>query len=406
MRTLPAAAMAALTLAALASGCQDDSEHVSSRNAGGHGGLPAATAVPPAAPSSGLPGGLPPAASAQPRVPGTFTVAASGDVLLHDSVSRQARLDGGGQRDYRAILASVKPVISSADLAICHLETPLAPPRGPFSGYPAFSVPQEIAPALADLGYDTCSTASNHTLDKGAAGVDRTLNVLDRAGIAHTGSARNAAEAARPDILRVGPEKVPVAQLSYAYGFNGYKIPKDKPWLTNQISGARILADAKRARMAGAKVVIVSMHWGREYEHKPTAGQIQLARKLLASRDIDLIIGHHVHVVQPFGRATNGKWVAYGLGNLIASQGPNAGDKHEGMVARFTFARSGARWKVTRAEMVPTLIDPGPPFRLVDVTASLADPNLDGPRRQQLNAVLQRTYAVARSRGAAVTLAR
>src|SRR5437867_6222430 len=103
-------------------------------------------------------------------------------------------MDGGGHRDYSDLLAGVRPVIDQADLAICHLETPIAPASGPFKGYPQFSVPPEIAPALAGIGYDTCSTASNHTLDQGAKGVTTTLDTLDAAGIKHTGSARSARE--------------------------------------------------------------------------------------------------------------------------------------------------------------------------------------------------------------------
>jgi poly-gamma-glutamate synthesis protein (capsule biosynthesis protein) len=102
-----------------------------------------------------------------------FTVVASGDVLIHPALTDQATADGGGKRDYRQILAGVKATVSAADLAICHLETPLAPAGGPFKGYPEFSAPPEIIDALKDTGYDDCSTASNHTIDQGADGVKR-----------------------------------------------------------------------------------------------------------------------------------------------------------------------------------------------------------------------------------------
>ena len=101
--------------------------------------------------------------------------------------------------DFAPMFASVKPVVSAADLAICHMETPLGPADGPFSGYPSFSVPPQVATGLADLGYDSCSTASNHSLDQGEAGVARTLDALDAAGIRHAGTARSPAEAAEPD---------------------------------------------------------------------------------------------------------------------------------------------------------------------------------------------------------------
>ncbi|MGH3623736.1 MAG: CapA family protein, partial [Sciscionella sp.] len=272
------------------------------------------------------PSAAPPVSSSR-HAPAGFTVVASGDILVHPAVTAQAEADGGGRRDYDRILAGVAPVVSSADLAICHLETPIAPAGGPFHGYPTFSVPPEIATAIAHTGYDTCSTASNHTLDEGAAGVRRTLDALDRAGVAHTGSARSAAEAARPLILRANGVKV--AQLSYTFGFNGIALPPGKPWLANEIDPVRIIHAARRARAAGAQVVIVSMHWGTEDQHKVTAQQRRLAHRLLADGSIDLIVGCHAHVVQPFARI-DGKWVAYGMGNLVARHDEPLGSTEEG----------------------------------------------------------------------------
>ena len=88
-----------------------------------------------------------------------------------------------------------------ASLAICEMESPLAPPQGPFTGWPQFTSPPQVLTALKGVGYDSCTTASNHTIDEGYAGVKRTLDELDAAGLKHTGSARSAAEAARPLII-------------------------------------------------------------------------------------------------------------------------------------------------------------------------------------------------------------
>ena len=95
----------------------------------------------------------------------------------------------------------IKPVVSAADLAICHMETPLAAPEGPFRSYPMFNVPPQVTTALADLGYDSCSTASNHSLDYGVTGVGRTLDALDAVGIRHAGTARTEAESISPTLL-------------------------------------------------------------------------------------------------------------------------------------------------------------------------------------------------------------
>lgn len=322
----------------------------------------------------------------------TFTVVAAGDELIHPALTDQAVADGGGKRDYSAMLAGIKPIIEQADLAICHLETPIAPPGGPFKGYPQFSVPPEIAKALAGIGYDTCSTASNHTLDQGTAGVKTTLDTLDAAGLKHTGSARSASEAATPNILDV--HGVKVAQLSYTFGFNqGTSAPSGSPWIANVIDPAKILAAARTARKAGAEVVIASLHWGIEDHADPTSDQIRVVRQLLADPAIDLIVGHHAHIVQPFEQI-NGKWVAYGLGNQIARHDEPRGTTEEGVIARFRFVKGPDGWHIEKAEYIPTLVDLGPPIRLRDLTT---DKSLDPARRTQ---ALDRTDKSVLSRGA------
>lgn len=309
--------------------------------------------------------------------PESFTVAATGDILLHSPLVRQAMADGDGEPDFYPMFRGVREVIQEADLAICHLETPLAPRRGPYSGYPIFSVPPQIVKAIKKVGYDTCSTASNHTIDKGTGGVRRTLAALDKAGLEHTGSARTEAESRKIALFEVNG--VSVAHLSWTYGLNGLVEPSDKPWLVNDGLDARtIIKAAKRARRAGAEVVIVSLHWGDEYQHAPTAQQERVGRKLLASPAVDLIIGHHAHVVQPFDRV-EGKWVAYGLGNQVANPSAGLSGTHEGAIAWFRFERTRDGWRV-RPWFVPTRIDAGPPIRLRNAA-------VDGDLRSTLRTV-------------------
>jgi poly-gamma-glutamate capsule biosynthesis protein CapA/YwtB (metallophosphatase superfamily) len=326
-----------------------------------------------------------------PADPSGFTLVASGDVLIHPPITEQATADGRGKRDYRQVLAGVKATVTAADLAICHMETPIAPADGPFRGYPEFNAPPEIADALKDVGYDDCSTASNHTLDQGSEGVKQTLDTLDNAGIKHTGSARGAEEAKKPLIIDV--HGIKVGHVSYAFGFNGHKVPANQPWLANTIDADEVIAAAKAARAAGAEIVVASLHWGTEYVQDPTAEQKRIAQKLLNDPNIDLIIGHHAHVVQPFEKI-NGKWVAYGMGNEIARHSEPKGITEEGVIARFHFSRKGAGWIVDKAEYVPLLIDLGPPIRLLDLSRSTT---VDAARRDQ---ALQRTDQIVLSRGA------
>jgi poly-gamma-glutamate synthesis protein (capsule biosynthesis protein) len=338
-----------------------------------------------------------------PFVPRQFTVLGAGDILLHPGLWAQGRADAAarGEKgyDFDPIFASATPRIRAADLAICHMETPYGPDGGPYTGFPVFAVPAAIAKTIHDVGYDTCSTASNHSLDDGEKGIDRTLDALDRAGVKHTGTARSAAEAAIPDILDVNGVKV--AQLSYAYGFNGIPLPKSKPWLANLINVPNILAAAHRAKQAGADVVIVSLHFGTQYQQAPNAQQIAVAKALLASPDIDLILGCHVHVVQPFQKI-NGKWVVYGMGNQIATQGFSA-PTTDGVMPEFTFTEvTPGHFKVTKAVAIPTydLLNAGP-IRLIDLPAELAKPGLSAARRAAYEASWARTKAAVDSRGAA-----
>ncbi|WP_282792217.1 CapA family protein [Streptomyces sp. CC224B] len=332
-----------------------------------------------------------------------FTLVASGDVLPHASIIRQAQADAGGEGyDFAPMLAGAKPVVSRADLAICHMETVYGA-NGDYTGYPTFKSPPQVAAGLKATGYDACSTASNHTLDAGTAGIHRTLTALDEAGIKHAGSGRTATEGRSPAWLRAGGAKV--AQLAYTYGTNGIPLPADKPWSVNLIDRARILADARAARTAGADVVVVSLHWGTEWQDEPDAQQVRLGRELTSARtagrpDIDLILGTHAHVPQAYEKV-NGTWIVYGMGDQIAGDMINhAGAQdprgNQGTVGRFTFAppaAPGGRWKVAKAEFVPHWFDTRA-GRVVNLNAAL-------DRGADVREVRDRIRRVTLSRGAA-----
>jgi poly-gamma-glutamate synthesis protein (capsule biosynthesis protein) len=365
--------------------------------------LPAATVpapLPASKPTAAAPSRSPqdppaPSPSATgPFVSRTFTVAGSGDVLLHNGLWRQAQRDAGGRGyDFAPMLHGVRPVIESADLAICHLETPLGSANGPFTGYPVFKVPPQIVPALRQTGYDACSTASNHSLDGGESGVRRTLDALDAAGIRHAGMARSRAEQDTPQILNV--RGVQVALLSYSFSFNGIPRPKGKEWLVNYLEPKRVLDAARGARAAGAEVVIVSIHWGTEYEHRPNPQQVSVAKQLLGDGSIDLILGHHAHVVQPFERI-DGRWVAYGMGNHVSYQG-FSDPTRDGVISRFRFVETApGRFTVAEAAALPTFMQLNDgPARLLLVSACPA------ARQAACRASGARSDRVLRSRGAA-----
>jgi poly-gamma-glutamate capsule biosynthesis protein CapA/YwtB (metallophosphatase superfamily) len=271
-----------------------------------------------------------------PLGPRTFTVIGSGDTLLHSALWDQAARDAAAEDRSGTTAAAVRFGEASGvrgGSCVCHIESQFGPANGPFHDYPAFSVPPQVATAIADAGYDRCSTASNHSLDDGEAGIDRTLAALD--AFMSAIPAPHAAHLRRRRPMSFMYRGVKVAQLSCASGFNGLSRPPGKEWLANLIDPGRILADAHAAKQFGADVVIVSLHWGAEYSRDPDSQQLSLARRLLASPGIDRILGDHAHVMQPIEKIGD-KWVAYGVGNEVAFQN-QAQDARDGIMPRFTF---------------------------------------------------------------------
>ncbi|HET8660616.1 MAG TPA: CapA family protein, partial [Micromonosporaceae bacterium] len=251
---------------------------------------------------------------------------------------------------------------------------------------------------LRQAGFDTCSTASNHTLDAGEQGVYRTLDVLDAAGLRHAGSHRSAAEQRTPTILDV--RGVRVAHLSYTFGLNGLSRPAGRPWVANLLDPAAVLAEARRARSAGADIVVASLHWGIEYDHRAGPEQVALARRLLRPGGVDLILGSHAHVVQPLEKVGDG-WVAYGMGNHLARQSMRYPDRREGVMPRFTFTEQApGRWVVTRVAAVATWVELAPQIRVVSLPAALADPATAPARRQAYLATQHRITGYLQARGA------
>jgi hypothetical protein len=288
-------------------------------------------------------------ASGGPASSVQLVVESSGDLLIHSPIYKRALVLGGGRHyNFAPFFVRVKPYIQSANLALCHVETPMTPAAP--SGYPVFNTPPELATAIHQTGWRACSTASNHTLDQGQRGVNDTIQALDHAGVLHSGSFASAAAQQKPLIMTV--KGVRVALLAYTEFTNG--IPLPHPWSVNMASAARILSDAHRARMDGAQVVIVNLHWGDEYVAQPSAFQLALASRLTRSPDITAIVGQHAHVVQPI-RIINGKPVVFGEGNLISNQTSPAATQG-GMIVLLTIAVDSRGARVTVIHYVPVWV--------------------------------------------------
>ena len=329
--------------------------------------------------------------------PVELTLSFSGDLLIHSPVWGRALALGGGDRyDFAPLFDELRPYVAGADLAFCHLETPMTPAEP--TSYPIFNTPPELAKGIAESGWDACDTASNHTLDQGEEGIAQTIKALDRAGVRHTGSATSEREARKPLIMRAGG--IRIAYLAYTTDTNGIPVPK--PWDVNLTDPERILADARVARQAGADAVIVNLHWASEvvgeYITDPDPAQERLVARLAREPEITAIVGQGPHVVQPI-REVAGKTVVFSEGNLVSNQGADTGlpeASQDGYVALLDLVVDGRGGHIAGARYVPVWVDH------VDYTVHPVGPAIEAGEADgaTLGASYKRTVGVV-GRGAA-----
>jgi poly-gamma-glutamate synthesis protein (capsule biosynthesis protein) len=252
----------------------------------------------------------------------TISFGAVGDNLIHGAVYLAAAT-GNGAYDFRPFYKNVKSEISSVDVAYINQETPFAGASiGGLSSYPTFNSPIEVMDAVIDTGFNWINTASNHSFDRGEAGVDADLAILDKfPGVVQTGEARTQEEA--DQVKYIERDGVKIGLESFTYGLNGFQLPDDKPYLVNLISDDLIQQRLEKLK-AETDVQIVSMHWGVEYQTEPNGEQERLAQ-LLADLGVDVIVAEHPHVIQPVRWVTSSDGqhktlVIYSMGNFLSAQ--------------------------------------------------------------------------------------
>ncbi|HHV71583.1 MAG TPA: CapA family protein [Clostridia bacterium] len=252
------------------------------------------------------------------------TVAAVGDIMMHSPQINAGYQQSTGEYNFDHFFKEIKPYLISADLTLGNLEVPLAGKDRQYTGYPRFNSPSELAAALKNSGFDLVTTANNHALDRGEAGVLATLDNLDKYGLKYVGTARNDEEKNRIFLEEI--KGIKIAVLAYTYGTNGIPIPKDKPYLINLIDENLIQNDVRKAKELKADFIIACIHWGNEYQRQPNDFQKELAAKVIGY-GVDVIIGSHPHVLQPaekiFVNSEEGireGLVIYSMGNFISNQ--------------------------------------------------------------------------------------
>lgn len=301
---------------------------------------------------------LPDPAPAEPVLPEpepepvTLRLTAVGDNLLHNTLSMDSEQDDGSYC-FDPLYEHIADIISGSDIAFINQEVMLT---GQVSAYPNLAAPAEVADALIKVGFNVVNLATNHSLDKGVKGLEACLeNVHARPFEGILGAFRTEEEAAQLCILE--KQGVRFGFLSYTYGLNGYRLPAGEEYKIALIDEDKMQQDLAAIRPQ-CDYLVVSMHWGNEYQHTQNQYQEQLAQ-LLCDGGADLIIGTHPHVLQPV------EWIesdtghrtlcAYSLGNFISGQHKRPTMLGGILDLRLKFDPDGTLLETTSAGVIPTV---------------------------------------------------
>lgn len=246
------------------------------------------------------------------------TLAAIGDILIHDRVYENAKIKSS--YDFHPMFQMIQSSLKKPDILLANQETILGGVKLGLSSYPCFNSPQQVGNALIDSGVDIVSTANNHALDRGEKGLITSINYLNKLNLPHVGTYTS--QKSHDTLQILSSNGIKIAYLSYTYGTNGIPIPKGKDFLVNLIDKTKMKEEIQRAKKK-ADVVVMSVHWGIEYQRFPNKEQKQLA-SFLVNQGVDIIFGHHPHVLQPMAwiKAKDGRkaLVVYSLGNFLSGQ--------------------------------------------------------------------------------------
>jgi len=281
------------------------------------------------------------------QTPDKFSMLFIGDVMGHDEQIWSAENRETHLYNYDDVFQYIRPVISEADISIANFEVTLAGP--PYTGYPQFSSPVDIAVACRNAGIDYLVTANNHAADRGKKGITGTINRLDSVGIPHTGTFLNSACRDSLSPLMIYKNGTSIALLNYTFSTNGIIVPE--PVIVNMLDKELITKDVNKAKDKKADIIILFLHWGTEYDTIPSRSQTDLA-KYFQSIGVDLVIGSHPHVLQKMTLTKNEvsgneNVIVYSLGNFVSNQSKPKTDG--GSMVKVEFTKKGEKYAVSDA---------------------------------------------------------
>lgn len=271
---------------------------------------------------------------------------AVGDALIHDGVYIDANTykkgaDGHYIYDFSDMFTDIADIVKDYDLAFYNQETVIGGKNLGLSNYPCFNSPDEIGLDLVKIGFNMVNLSTNHTKDKGIAGIKYSANFWEKQeNVYAVGSYTSKEKKEEAKFKTVNG--INYAFLGYSTVTNGFTIKDSESYYWDLYDKEKVKNDIEKIKDK-VDVIIVSMHWGTEYTHVPTQEEREIA-KYLASLGVDIIIGHHPHVIQPI-EYVDDTLVIYSLGNFISAQ--DGTNKRVGMMASLDINKTVTDGKTT-----------------------------------------------------------
>ncbi len=282
----------------------------------------------------------------------TVTISFTGDVMQHGAQIDAALKKGGGKNyNYENAFKYVAPLFRQADYMVANMEFTVG--TKPYTGYPCFSAPPEIASAAKNAGIDLFLMANNHICDKNAGGLKKTLDAYENLDMPKIGAYRDKKQADTASVIMVELKGMKFAMFNYTYDTNGLPIPE--PYYVNLQDSTEIKKHIRQAKAMGADIIIALPHWGIEYVLAPVAEQKQYA-KMMFREGVNAIIGGHPHVPEegyiyvkrqqgPMAKDSVENIVFYSMGNYISNMS-RSGWTSTGMLITLSFTRDRGTGKV------------------------------------------------------------
>lgn len=276
-----------------------------------------------------------------------------GDNLIHEPIYQYGLHN---DEKFEFLFENMRNVIEESDIAVINQETPLTDAPAKYSDYPRFDTPVQVGEAIAAVGFDVVTCATNHALDQGMSGINFTKNFFDSYDIKCLGiQSEDEKEYHSYDIIvRNG---IRIAMLNYTYGTNEIKVPEKHPHAVHLLEDEKQIRDDIEEAKADSDFVIVFSHWGTEYDEQPDDFQKKWTQ-IFAECGVDVVVGTHPHVLQPYEvlQTDDGceMLVYYSIGNYISAQSEKSCVK--GGMASFTVSLTSDGYRITEYGLQPLTI--------------------------------------------------